>query len=216
MSAKLANSKLSAAAPSRPIRRTQKERAEETQTLLLEATIECLSEVGYAKTTSTLVAQRAGVSRGAQTHHFPNKISLVIAALEHLSESLVEALDRGLADCLRKPDVLDAFMRGIWRTKEGPLFACAMEVAVAARHDPELSEIVRDGDARLRQIIDNHVKSTAKMLRPHDPAPVEVALHQSVLLVHAFALAEMFGNHSPSHRALFDAMANKVRAVISD
>lgn len=210
------NKKISANVTSHSTRRTQKERAEETQTLLLEATIACLSEVGYAKTTSTLVAQRAGVSRGAQTHHFPSKNSLVVAALERLSDSLVEALDRGLADCLRKPDVLDAFMSGIWRTKEGPLFACAMEVAVAARHDTELSEIVRDGDARLREIINNHVKSTAKMLRPHDPAPVEIALHQSVLLVHSFALAEMFGNHNPSHRVLFDAMADKVREVISD
>jgi AcrR family transcriptional regulator len=216
MTSNHSNSKVSAEPPTRQIRRTQKERAEETQSLLLEATIACLSEVGYAKTTTTLVAQRAGVSRGAQTHHFPNKISLVIAALERLSESLVEALDKGLADCLDKPDVLDAFMRGIWRTKEGPLFACAMEVAVAARHDSELREIARDGDAKLREIINIHVKNTAKMLRPHDPKPVEIVLHQSVLLVHAFALAEMFDNQNPSHRVLFDAMTAKVREVIAD
>ena len=40
---------------------------------LLEATVELLVERGYAGTSTTLVSERAGVSRGAQLHHFPTK-----------------------------------------------------------------------------------------------------------------------------------------------
>src|SRR3546814_20714813 len=54
---------------------------------LLEATVECLVEVGFARTSTTLVPQRAGVSRGAQLHHFPTKKDLVLAAVEHVTKN---------------------------------------------------------------------------------------------------------------------------------
>ena len=53
---------------------------------LLDATVECLVEHGWSGTSTTLVSERAGVSRGAQLHHFPTKNDLVLAAVEHLSE----------------------------------------------------------------------------------------------------------------------------------
>src|SRR5204862_5492808 len=62
-------------------RRTQAERSAATQALLLDATIDSLVEVGYANTTTTGIAERAGVSRGAQMHHFPSKGELVAAAV---------------------------------------------------------------------------------------------------------------------------------------
>ena len=53
---------------------------------LLEATVELLVEKGYAGTSTTLVSERAGVSRGAQLHHFPTKQDLVVAAVQHVTE----------------------------------------------------------------------------------------------------------------------------------
>ena len=53
---------------------------------LLEATVECLVERGFSGTSTTIVSERAGVSRGAQLHHFPTKNDLVVAAVEHLTE----------------------------------------------------------------------------------------------------------------------------------
>lgn len=52
---------------------------------LLEATVDSLVELGWTGTTTTEVSRRAGVSRGAQLHHFPNKFELVTAAVKHLS-----------------------------------------------------------------------------------------------------------------------------------
>ena len=73
---------------------------------LLEATVECLVERGFAGTSTTLVSERAGVSRGAQLHHFPTKNDLVVAAVEHLTEvrgaelaaAAAGAADRAAAD----------------------------------------------------------------------------------------------------------------------
>ena len=61
-------------------RRTQAERSATTQGKLLVAALECLVEHGYGGTTTTLVAERAGVSRGAQLHHYPTRAALVAAS----------------------------------------------------------------------------------------------------------------------------------------
>ena len=67
-----------------PARRTQQERRDSTRTRLLEATVECLVELGYARTTTLAVAQRAEVSQGALFKHFPTKAALLGAAVERL------------------------------------------------------------------------------------------------------------------------------------
>ena len=65
---------------------SQEERRAETRAKLLDATIECLLEEGYAGTTTRRVAELAGVSQGAQTHHFPYRVDLVAAAIERLAQ----------------------------------------------------------------------------------------------------------------------------------
>src|SRR3954463_8607245 len=64
----------------------QEERTRAMRARLLEATVELLVERGFSGTSTTLVSERAGVSRGAQLHHFPTKNALVVAAVEHLTE----------------------------------------------------------------------------------------------------------------------------------
>jgi AcrR family transcriptional regulator len=54
-------------------RRSQAERSAATRDALLDATIVCLVEDGYANTTTSRVAERAGVSRGAHLHHFQTR-----------------------------------------------------------------------------------------------------------------------------------------------
>jgi AcrR family transcriptional regulator len=121
-------------------RRTQEERSAETRTRLLEATIESLIEVGYASTTTTAVCERAGVSRGAQVHHFPRKQDLVVAAVAHLAAKHVPVL-RERAAALppeASSDRLGAVVDLVAETFGGPLFTAALELWVAARTDAEL------------------------------------------------------------------------------
>ena len=66
----------------------QEERTRAMRARLLDATVELLAERGFAGTSTTLVSQRAGVSRGAQLHHFPAKNDLVVAAVEHITEAV--------------------------------------------------------------------------------------------------------------------------------
>ena len=107
---------------------------------LLEATVECLVEHGWSGTSTTLVSQRAGVSRGAQLHHFPTKNDLVLAAVAHLSEirgaELAES-SRGLPGGKRRTRaVLEMFADHF----TSPIFVAALELWVAARTDDALRE----------------------------------------------------------------------------
>jgi AcrR family transcriptional regulator len=121
-------------------RRTQEERSATTRQRLLDATIESLVEDGYAGTSTTAVCARAGLSRGAQLHHFPTKADLVIGAVAHLAkrraaELLAEMPRRGSPD-ERLARALDA----IWASFSGPLFSAALELWVASRADRELRQ----------------------------------------------------------------------------
>jgi len=69
-------------ASKRQPRRTQAERTQAMQQKLIDCAIDLLKEKRYASFRTAEVAERAGVSRGAQTHHFPSKDMLVLQALE--------------------------------------------------------------------------------------------------------------------------------------
>src|SRR3954453_15810636 len=68
-----------------PPRRNQAQRSAATRAALLDATLECLVEDGYANTTTARVAERAGLSRGAHLHHFRTRDALLAAAADHLT-----------------------------------------------------------------------------------------------------------------------------------
>ena len=49
----------------------KQDRSRATRQRLLEAAVACLAERGWAGSTVAVVAERAGVSRGAAQHHHP-------------------------------------------------------------------------------------------------------------------------------------------------
>ena len=79
----------------RPPRRTQAERTQEMQRRLVHGAIELLKKKRYVGLRTAEVAELAGVSKGAQTHHFPSKDMLVLQALEEVyRRTQVHALER--------------------------------------------------------------------------------------------------------------------------
>lgn len=126
-------------APSKPLRRTQEQRSSEMRVRLLDATIDCLVEFGYAGTTTPRVAERAGVTRGAQVHHFGSKTDLVVAAISHLAQRRTEAAMRELGRVRADGDPVGAMLESLWELHQGPLFIAAMELWVAGRTDPVLA-----------------------------------------------------------------------------
>lgn len=125
---------------SQPKRRTQAERSLETTTSILEATLTCIKDKGLIRTSTTEVASRAGVSRGALLHHFQTKEMLMAEALRLLL--LREAAD---AECIANSVVdqeltVDQFIDFVWQRFSGDLYMVSMEFVNAARTDPMIKE----------------------------------------------------------------------------
>lgn len=122
-----------------------------TRTALLDAALESLVERGYAATTTIETARRAGVSRGAQLHHFPTRALLVTAAVEHLLERRMEEFRDALANVDSAADFLDVSGDLLWSMFQGPAFVAWIELWVAARTDPELASAVIAMDERFTE-----------------------------------------------------------------
>jgi AcrR family transcriptional regulator len=149
--------------------RTQQQRREETRRALLDAAVESLIEVGFARTTTLEVQRRADVSRGALLHHFPSKAELLVAAVDHLAEKRAAEM-KAFASQL-PPEVpearsghgelpapgsdarTDAVLGLLWQCFSGTFFKVSMELRTAARTDPELRRVLTTAERQLRDRI---------------------------------------------------------------
>jgi AcrR family transcriptional regulator len=133
-----------AKAPSnRRTRLTQAERSDAMRTRLLQATLDLIQEQGWAQTSTQKICARAGVSRGAQTHHFPTKESLLIAAVTEIVARHQQHMDEVLAQGDRDEPRLEYLFDFMWDACfEGNLLDCWIEAMVAARTDERLRRAV--------------------------------------------------------------------------
>jgi AcrR family transcriptional regulator len=109
---------------------------------LLDATIGCLVDYGYAGTTVTRIAERAGVTRGAQVHHYRTKDDLVTAAVTHLAGKSAEFGWQQVAKLVDVDDPVGDLLDVLWQMHNGPMFTAAVELWVAGRTDAELRKHV--------------------------------------------------------------------------
>ncbi|HBZ71130.1 MAG TPA: TetR/AcrR family transcriptional regulator [Deltaproteobacteria bacterium] len=137
-------------ASSKPLHRSQDERTAQTRARVLDAVLDCLVERGYAGTTTTAVAARAGVSRGAQLHHYRTRAALVAAAVEHLYARLAADYEKAFANLSPGADRVDAAIELLWETFQDPRLAAVLELFVAGRTDGELREQLAKVAARHR------------------------------------------------------------------
>ena len=167
-------------AGAQPERRTQAERRASTRSALVRATVECLVEFGYARTTTQEVQSRAGVSRGALTHHFTAKSDLVLAAMDHLYEEFSESVRKAAAELPDDPATrIRLGVELIWERFHGPLFVASMELWTAARTDPELRAALLPHERRLgAQLRELSVEVFGERVARH---PASEAVYQVLL-----------------------------------
>lgn len=142
-----------------PARRTQQERRDGTQRKLLEATLACLSELGYARTTTTEIVRAAGVSQGALFKHYSSKAELLSAAVAHLFEQLVSGYDATLAALPAERATPEAAFDLLWSLFTGPRLAIAFELYLVARTDPVLQQSLEPVVRRHRAVLVEHARA---------------------------------------------------------
>ncbi|EST39422.1 hypothetical protein N566_02075 [Streptomycetaceae bacterium MP113-05] len=129
-----------AGAPQAP----KQDRSRATRRRLLESAVTCLADHGWSGSTVTVVAEHAGVSRGAAQHHFPTREDLFTAAVEYVAEERSAVL-RDLPAPTTTRDAVETVV-GLYT---GPLFRAALHLWVAASNEPQLGPRVTALEARI-------------------------------------------------------------------
>lgn len=144
--------------------RSRSERTADSRQLILDATLDCLYELGYARTTTLTIQARAGVSRGRLLHHFPSREGLLVAACSYLSSTHLAELERWAAQVWRDfsgsdVDRLDRAVETAWSTYRQKFFWGSIELWTAARNDECLRAALHPAERRIGTAI-QHVLNT--------------------------------------------------------
>src|SRR5262249_30057540 len=141
-----------ALAPAR--RRTQAERPEATRTRILKAAAELIRRRGYARFRTADVAAEAGLSRGAQLHHFPTKDSLVVATLEYVFEQ-AQVLSRRRAASIDRPrDLIEAVIEDAKEFFFSQHFMVAIDIVLSTSTDDAVRKQILDISRKARRPVE--------------------------------------------------------------
>lgn len=196
----------------------QQERSRATQRRLLDAAVASLIEHGWSGTTTTVVAETAGVSRGAQLHHYPSKEALVLAAVEHLTERRADEIRAEIAELPAASDhpaervehVLDLLAASF----AGPLFQAALEVWVAARTDEALRSALVPLEAKMGREL---FRLTATLLDADVSRPdVRDAIQATLELLRGLGVANLLSDDSRRRRDLLHGWSRHLVSVLHD
>lgn len=186
------------------MRTSQADRSSATRTKLLDATIACLVDVGWAGTSTTEVVRRAGVSRGAQVHHYPTKDDLVLAAIEHLLVRRTEEYRQAFDALPEERRTLHEALELLWAQCFSGSFDAWLELVVAARRTPTLH-------ARVVEVERSFAVSTVDHFQAMFPesfadrALAEVGVRLTFGLLDGLALCRIAGHPEDELRSARDA-----------
>lgn len=135
-------------------RRTQRERTAEMRARLARAAFEVIRDGGYVNFRTAAVARRAGVSQGAQLHHYPTKNDLTQAAIDYAwARSTDEALER-LARFHAGDDALGALIDDSRAFFFSDYFRVALDILMAGGRDEALRDALVASTLRHRQQVE--------------------------------------------------------------
>lgn len=196
-------------------RKTQVQRSAETKQRVLAATLESLIEVGYVNTTTHEVAARAGVSRGAQTHHYPTKIDLMVGAADHLFSEFAGEV-QVVARAARDGEItLEQLIDELWqRFFSGRFMYASLELIVASRSDAELRDGLKPLIRRLHASLD---ETWLRFFQGHDVSEgrPDVFLNLTLCLFRGMVVQTVLREDPPYYEELIETWKRIVPSLVS-
>jgi AcrR family transcriptional regulator len=124
--------------------RTQQQRREETIARLLDASVETIVEVGYARASAAAIARRAQVSDGALFRHFPTMGDFMAATAHEVMRRQLDLFTKRVAEIPADKPAMEAALT-ILRDVTGNATNTVMyELLVAARTDEKLRATLQE------------------------------------------------------------------------
>jgi AcrR family transcriptional regulator len=122
--------------------RWQQRKSAQTRISILDAAIDCLATHGYARTTTQLIAETAGISRGAMLHHYPTKSDLIGAIIAYAVYKRMEMLIEGVKNISERQRVHEfSGLDILWEAYNAPEYRAYLELYIASRTDLEVREV---------------------------------------------------------------------------
>ncbi len=119
-------------APTRPASGAQ-ERAERTRVLIMEETVRCVVEEGFAAATAKHIAERAGVTWGVIQYHFGDRDGLLTAVVDASFDELRRRMAAVGVGAGSAREQVSALVEAAWAAFCTPASRASLEIAVATR-----------------------------------------------------------------------------------
>ena len=190
----------------------QAERRRVTRGKLLDATIDSLIDLGYARTTTVEVGARTGLSRGTQLHHFPSKVDLLVAAIEHLADERSKEFEVALeARFAQGDDPVDAMVDLLWVMFSDPIYWATIELMVAARTDPELLEKLE----RFERSLGGRIYAAFKERTGRQGREAKASLEMTLYFMRGLAMERIFRQNEAHYTHLLNRWKGQLRALLA-
>jgi AcrR family transcriptional regulator len=195
-------------------REPQQDRSRATRRRLLETTIDCLAQLGWSATTVAVVAERAGVSRGAAQHHFPTREDLITAALDFMFDSRMAGAREEATALPSGADRTEAVVVRLVDYFTGTLFRAALQVWTAAAADEALKQRIVSLETKFGREVH---RTAVEMLGVDDTDPVTHRLVQATLdLARGLGLADVLSDDSARRRQITHQWAATLDAALRE
>lgn len=186
-------------------REPKQDRSRATRLRLLEATIASLADQGWSATTVGVVAEKAGVSRGATQHHFPTREDLITAALDYMFDSRMDDARREAAALPTGRARTEAVVQRLVEYYTGPMFKAALQVWTAAAADPDMRARVLPLEDKFGRVAH---RVAVEQLGADDADPQTHRLVQATLdLARGLGLADVLSDDSRRRSEIVRAWA---------
>lgn len=203
----------------------QQRKSAQTRERVLQATIDCIFELGYALTTTDKIATRAKVSRGAMLHHFPNRRELITAAVRYLNERRLQNFltEEESIQTSGEPSKIGAGIDVYWNQLSSPLFVVFQELQVLSRTDAELRDALAaalaDSDTAWRATVDRVFPDLTNSTRHELANSITIYLCEGMALYRAQRIAAT-SNAAPltteAETMVLEALKDFLRTSYSD
>jgi AcrR family transcriptional regulator len=124
--------------------RTQQQRREETVARLLDASIDTITEVGYARASAAVIAKRAQVSDGALFRHFATMGDFMAATAREVMRRQIDLFTKRVAEIRADQPAMEAALTVLRDVTANSTNTVMYELLIAARTDEKLRVTLQD------------------------------------------------------------------------
>lgn len=110
------------------------ERSRASRRRVIDATIACIAEHGFARASTTRIAKRAGVTWGVLQHQFGDKAAMLEAVVDRVLEEGMQMADESSVPEVGVAERVVALERILWRGLQTPTYRALLEIQLHSGH----------------------------------------------------------------------------------